>query len=1205
MIKKYYNNLSLKQKITNVSILVIIIVLTVISFPTLARIQNRSTLENAALWDGTVATSYRSGNGTKDDPYIISNGNELAYFYYQEKITDYSDTYFQLANDIVLNNGLFSYNEALGIRYTIDNLTYYIDPKTNKYYLNKNFQEKEVGTITEFYSIDGFSGHFDGNSYRIYGLYLSDETNTVSELALFTDLRGSITNLYLENALINGGTISSPLVSNAEFANVENVLVSGNVISNNINTTYQKKYANITVDNSRNQSLDLPKNLPQYESIIVSAKLSGSYEVVVGSDESAAIMINDQRITSKEFEVEITDYSNLELAINTDKYTNIKFTDLRYEIIYDYSISGGIIASNNNTDITNAVSRVNLYNAKVSGGITGNIRGKVTISKSYNTGNINATKVAGGLVGVIENNDGEVRIYQSYNQEKINAPLVGGLISYINNSREIKINNSLNYQEAQNTINTINDTIVSINNVLIIEDTKPVETGKYDGEFTEVSKNKMYDASYLEENLLYQSFISLEDINNYPQNAWIFTNESLPILYLDDVQNPKATLYAKNNSWNNYTNEVNTVEYNEEITIKIVDNNEYLPTKAKQYYISSDAKVLTIEELKEQDNWTIYKDLIELNQKGQYIIYVKITDHNDNITYINSDIINYNVEHSPIDLILNNNTYNKLTEDLNNIYVNNNTKLTINNNDIPIKVTTVNYYISDKTLNKQTLDQMSNWIKYSDNINITNKGTYIVYLQVIDTEGNKYYANSDRIIYAGYNQTIYLGKEKQSTVTTNIAITQRSSITINFSYQSAINDIKNETRNLTTSELLPKNTKITMIDEITGITYQYVIPTDQDLYDFISSCSDDNQNCQRQAHYPLTLFQKIGIEGNQDNYQETDYYIDNQLSENFTFIFDFSNAKEERNYQNIEFKLEKIDKNTDKVINTLTSTVKTVDIYINKEAQPVLNVNGNNNSLVINNNNNVVLPISVYTTNQYVDNRQVYDTYTNYKYQGLEIKVVDTDNEVVDKNLLTNIQFIYEGTVYKFDKENIIRINFATLEALEKNLTLITTSESSNLKDENYSLVLTPYLAIDGYHYDELNAGSTYIPLTVQKAEKNNNLLTVEQELPNSTISKANDIMAIEYNINYAQQENRTLVVSLYKRRSLSAYDQSYELIDLINYVNEPLTSHSEDTYQVEDLKLSLELITKQFDNTGYKLVFDLYENNNKISTQERYFIVR
>lgn len=59
-------------------------------------------------WDGvTVASSFSAGNGDKDNPYIINNGAELAYFKYLiegENSNIYNNKYYELGQNINLDN---------------------------------------------------------------------------------------------------------------------------------------------------------------------------------------------------------------------------------------------------------------------------------------------------------------------------------------------------------------------------------------------------------------------------------------------------------------------------------------------------------------------------------------------------------------------------------------------------------------------------------------------------------------------------------------------------------------------------------------------------------------------------------------------------------------------------------------------------------------------------------------------------------------------------------------------------------------------------------------------------------------------------------------------------------------------------------------------------------------------------------------------
>ena len=71
-------------KIKFVLVLLVIVLAVSMSIPSLARFKNYVNLENMfneiQTWDGSVATSYASGSGTEEDPFVISNASELAFF---------------------------------------------------------------------------------------------------------------------------------------------------------------------------------------------------------------------------------------------------------------------------------------------------------------------------------------------------------------------------------------------------------------------------------------------------------------------------------------------------------------------------------------------------------------------------------------------------------------------------------------------------------------------------------------------------------------------------------------------------------------------------------------------------------------------------------------------------------------------------------------------------------------------------------------------------------------------------------------------------------------------------------------------------------------------------------------------------------------------------------------------------------------------
>ena len=109
-----------EYRIFILSIIFLVLLVAFVAIPTLSSYKNRTLSQSVTVWDGTVANSYRNGDDSKDDPYIIANGEELAYFASQLKITNYDGVYFKLSNNIVLNEGVFNYNKTEGINYIKD-----------------------------------------------------------------------------------------------------------------------------------------------------------------------------------------------------------------------------------------------------------------------------------------------------------------------------------------------------------------------------------------------------------------------------------------------------------------------------------------------------------------------------------------------------------------------------------------------------------------------------------------------------------------------------------------------------------------------------------------------------------------------------------------------------------------------------------------------------------------------------------------------------------------------------------------------------------------------------------------------------------------------------------------------------------------------------------------------------------------------------
>lgn len=153
------------------------------------------------LWNGAAAASFESGNGTKEDPYIIASGGQLAYL--ANLINDgnsyYAACHYKLGSDILLNNTddfdswskTAPENEWTPIGYSVDD-------DTHSY----------------------FTGTFDGADHTIYGMYISEESDYAG---LFGVVRnGLIKNLCLSGAYVDAGSYAGGIAGYFSADTTEN-----------------------------------------------------------------------------------------------------------------------------------------------------------------------------------------------------------------------------------------------------------------------------------------------------------------------------------------------------------------------------------------------------------------------------------------------------------------------------------------------------------------------------------------------------------------------------------------------------------------------------------------------------------------------------------------------------------------------------------------------------------------------------------------------------------------------------------------------------------------------------------------------------------------------------------------------------------------------------------------------------------------------
>lgn len=1037
---------------------VLFVLLLSYKIPTFARFKNR-IMTSSNVWTGEIATKYKSGNGTSQKPYIISNGEELAFFSSQLENNNYEDTYFKITNDIILNQGIFKYEDNK-IKYIINNNTYYING--DHYYEESDYSGEPVGTINILNSLENFEGNLDGEYNRIFG-YISEEP-------LFKNLQANVKSLYIENALIKNQDSASIFADEIEDSIVENILVNGNII----------------LDNNQTQN-----------------------------------------------QLNINEYENIE---------NI--------------LSAPIAKYAKNSTITNCVNKANINGGYLSAGLIGYIESS-TLENAYTKGTINSN-ISNGI-GIIKGNTTLEKIYNSGN---ITNGLIGDIID-----AELTISNSFITTDNNIIDNITNSQITSTNNYYTYQNRgQNIQS-------TQATEQNLKDNTFLN----YDEFVSFEDLEQNNSNVWIF-EEEYPVLYTDDIINQKVELNLNTYTWNTYSPNLDTIKLNNNITF-IINDIDQLNTNDKYYYISNSQTPLTKQQL-ETVTWTPYTDLVRIEQEGFYVVYVKCTDNNDNSTYINSDLLIIDKTGSQIEISMENNTWNQITNG--NIYLDHTTNITIEAEDNLSGIKSIEYYISNQEQNN--LENLE-WTTYETPISINQIGEYKIYTKVTDNCDFITYASTPTIIYNGYivNNIKPIGFNEGNTITDN------SKIVMDISYTSQTS--MNITNYLTSNVALPRNTKITLMDNTNNKVYEYKIETNDDF-----GLAQNGV-----AKYPLSGFKEKG------KTTTTNYTSTNITNESYTLIIDFSSCNIQSDINNIEIYLTGYENNE---IVRPTIQKQSFNVKTNKKLTHSITTDYNG-TIIYNSDSQTDVEI-----NSAINYTDAIDTSYYDKKIGLSIKLVDSQGRIVNKENLKNITFEVDGQTYLPTKDNIIKINLNTNQSTQTTLSITTHQTTSKLKEGTYYIKINGYASYDGENYDSVVGNAIMIPVTISKPKNNFDynfdvLLNNEDRIIDKGTQKTLNFRILQDKI-----ENANIKVSLYQKDELTAYNQDYTLIDLADYTTTTLDEYISNVYYVTRNAIQysqnqqyntfqINFDTTELDKTNYKFVFDLYDGNQKIATINKNIIVR
>ena len=1159
-------NLSKEKKMLYLIICLVFLALFSVALPSLSRLKNRVITENIE-WDGNVASSYKKGNGSKEKPYIISTSQEFAYFAEKLKTETYKDTYFELTNNIVLNLGAFGYENGI-ITYLRNGQSYFV--KDNKYYSDETY-ETEVGTFNLLESLEGFEGHFNGNYYRVYGYY-----NNAENAALFPNLSGVISNLYLENSLVVGSDEAAGFATNANNASLSNVLFNGVVISKAGTITKAKKVnlSDISYEiGGHTTTVELSSYVP-YTATNKTYTLKGNYSLTSGE-----VTINGQTLQDGTFNLTLSSLGSLEIAVTSEEAGTLSFTDVVLETSYTNATSAGIVSNGTNVNITNAIVKGTITSDYVSGGIAGALNGmniKNSYSKALVTGDVRNASIVVNIYGTAAFNN----VYSTSNN---------AMFGYLN-SADVTITNSFSVSNT-NVITRNNATTLNVQNSYVLD-------ASYDptGLFLTTTIDELTNGEVLK--TLYPAFVSFDNLNVEANNVWIFEKDSYPYLFIDDITNEYVSLNINNLKYTNYSTELVNIKVDDYILFNVerLDKvNEY----TVYYYVGNSKNLLTEVEVDSLNEWKVFENEVLIEEDGRYTIYVKVVDSSNNVSYLNSDILllGDSLANTTVNIKVNNKTYSDIKDNLNTYFVNTKQTVDIEAVNDYYDIDSIYYYLSNTPVALEDLSSVE-WIAYEDDLVLQNRGKYIVYAKVVDVYGNITYSNTDYIVYDGYVKDIKIGRDSNNYDVINI--TNTSKVKFEYTYNNGFEVNITGKHRLISSVLLPVGTEITLYDKINNKVYEYNIDSNEDLYGYESSCSTDG--CEKYATYEFTLFKEKG-KSEESKFVETSY-----SKEHFVVVLDFSKTTITENMKKINFELEKVN-DTTKIL-ALNNYEKELNIYINSSLEQYLEMEIPE---AINHNSDSKTTVSIVSGVNYKKDVQEYpiiDSTYEDKMQGIYIKMVDEKGTILDKNYLKNMIFKVDGVSYFPNQDNIIVIPISnSLEKTTKDLVIETYSSSLVLTEGQYYLEISNFMSYDGKNLENVSGKSYKIPVVVSNT---NHVLMgyefkVNMDETGRVLNKENNNLSMNFEIIKSDNlKNPNVRVSLYRKDSLGPYNQDYSIVDLKTYVTNELSLQSTNIYYISNDTANLTLnFNKELENTGYLLMFELYDGDKKIGSISEKFIVR
>ena len=469
-----------------------------------------------------------------------------------------------------------------------------------------------------------------------------------------------------------------------------------------------------------------------------------------------------------------------------------------------------------------------------------------------------------------------------------------------------------------------------------------------------------------------------------------------------------------------------------------------------------------------------------------------------------------------------------------------------------------------------------------------------------------------------YEGTITSGKKYEMFAPGVVNITRDSSFTTYYSlfiqkdetiYKNGYHRVLSSTFNF------PENTKITMIDLLSGTTpeyYYYVVTND----DYINKQQELVEK--GDVSYALSKFVRMGSSNNNNHYDDVaknDLYYNEDLDvaeEEFIFIVDFKGTNITENVLGKTLLLE-LRSSEDEIILSVIGVEQQqlfYNLYADKDT--VIEVTGDMSTNEVYIGEQVSLNVNTNNVQQSVDTNPVVDTnFNNYK-PGIKISIIDSRGEVVNGPSIMGISYTLGTETYYPRFDGTVRINVAERIANVSSHIIINT-EGSNLASGNYKMLIESFASPDGIYYGLDSLDHVEIPFEVKntlyglKVSITDDQLIVKKE----TGLNETGTNAISANLEYSSGLlNPNIRISLYRRDYDEVYSTIYRQVDFKSFFSNEFSATSKENkymlFETPESIMSTILYLKDNLTSGtYRLQFELYDRDTFIGEVHKYVIIK